>query len=240
MAERGSAPPGLYAALAASWPAAETLDLGPWRLRFSREGGRRASAATLEGACVIPAEAEAAIRSRGKRPTFMIRDGELDLDTALATSGYRLEGKTVIYVAAPAEIASRAADLAVIDCDGPIAILAELWAEAGLGPERLELMARLDEPKRFLLGRLDDRTAGAAFVSRHGPVAVLNAVVVAARARRRGLGRRIGQWAASWAGEQGAETLALAVEADNVAARALWTGLGMRLAGGYHYRIAPD
>ena len=52
-------PPELFEALAATWPAAETIRLGPFTLRRGAGGGNRTSAATLDGpptswASVIP------------------------------------------------------------------------------------------------------------------------------------------------------------------------------------------
>ena len=232
--------PDLFAALAASWPAGEVVELGPWRLRRGWGGGRRASAVTLERSLGDPGPAEDAMRLWGERPIFMVRDGEAALEAALAERGYRSEAPTVLYAGAASGLAYRAADLAVIDCDGPVAIMAEIWAAAGIGPARLDVMARVTGPKRFLLGRLSDRAAGAGFVSVHGGVAMLNGLVVSPGVRRRGLGRRLTQWAAGWAVEQGAEVLALTVEAENAPARALYDGLGMVPAGGYHYRVAPE
>ena len=38
-----------FAVLAATWPPAEAMRLGPWTLRRGAGGGSRVSAATLEG-----------------------------------------------------------------------------------------------------------------------------------------------------------------------------------------------
>jgi N-acetylglutamate synthase len=98
-------------------------------------------------------------------------------------------------------------------------------------------MARVAEPKRYLMGRHADRPAAAAFISAGHGVAMLNALQVVDRARRQGLGRRMVGWAGAWAGEVGAGTLAVAVEVENTPARALYDGLGMTPAGTYHYRV---
>ena len=42
--------------------------------------------------------------------------------------------------------------------------------------------------------------------------------------------------AAIWAAEQGAQTMAVLCTCDNAGANALYCGLGMDPAGGYHYR----
>lgn len=238
--ERAASRSDLFAALSASWPAGEVLDLGPWRLRRGRGGGRRASAATLEGSLAEPDSAIEAMRSSGERPIFMVRDGQAALDATLAERGFGVEAPSVLYAGAAAAMAHRVSDLAVIDCDGPIAILAELWAAEGFGQARLGVMARVRGAKRFLLGRHADRAAGAGFVSAHGSMVMVSALVVARHVRRQGLGRRMLQWTAAWAVDQGAGTLALAVEAENAPARALYEKLGMTAMAGYHYRVAPD
>jgi N-acetylglutamate synthase len=228
----------LHAANLASAPAEEEVALGPWRLRRGG-GGRRAMAATLEGPLGKgdAAVAMARMRAWGQRPVFQVRAGEDGLDAALAAEGLVREGETVILAAPAASVAHREPDVLVIDCEGPLAALAEIWRAAGIGPERLAGMARVPQPKRFLLGRLRDRPAGAAFVSAAGGVAMLNALEVVERARRQGLGRRMVGWAGAWAADAGAATLAVAVEAGNAPARALYAGLGMVPAGAYHYRV---
>jgi GNAT superfamily N-acetyltransferase len=66
----------------------------------------------------------------------------------------------------------------------------------------------------------------------------LHALEVPVALRRQGAARNILGRAASWAGEQGATRLALAVTAANGPARALYGSVGMRAVGEYHYRIA--
>jgi N-acetylglutamate synthase len=230
----------LHEALAATWPAARVERVAGFAIRDGAGGGGRASSATREEAAADPAAALAAMRERGIAPMFMVRDGEDALDAALEGLGLQRVKATVVYGGAAAALAYTAADVAVIDCEAPLARAAELWAEDGIGPARLAVMARVAGPKRYLLGRLDDRPAGAAFVAAHAGVAVASAILVAPWARRRGLGRRLVQGAAAWAAATGAERLALAVDAGNAPARALYEAMGMALAGRYHYRVGPE
>jgi ribosomal protein S18 acetylase RimI-like enzyme len=46
--------------------------------------------------------------------------------------------------------------------------------------------------------------------------------------------------AAHWAARQGASHLTLVTTRANVAANALYTGLGFKLVGHYQYRIHPE
>ena len=130
--------------------------------------------------------------------------------------------------------------LAAIPCNAPLACMAEIWAADDVGPARLAVMGRASDPRTWLLGRLDDRPTGCAFVAVSGGVAMLNALVVAPQARRRGLAAHMVQGAAAWAAAAGAATFGLAVTQGNAPARALYQSLGMAEAARYHYRIAPE
>ena len=65
-----------FAVLAATWPPAEAMRLGPWTLRRGAGGGSRVSAATLEGEDGAIESAAAAMLAWGQAPLFMIRDGD--------------------------------------------------------------------------------------------------------------------------------------------------------------------
>jgi len=232
--------------LAATWPAAETVALGPWTLRRGMGGGNRVSAATLDGSPVgAPggslgrlSEVEAAMRGWGQRPLVLLRPGEAELDDALAARGYVARDGSVLLAAAAADLAGPPVETA-IDCDGPLRCMAEIWAAGGVGPARLDVMARAAGPKTWLLGRLGDRPAACAFVAVHGGVAMLHALEVEPAARRRGVGALLTRAAARWARDRGAPRLALAVTEANAVARALYAGLGMAEVARYHYREAP-
>jgi N-acetylglutamate synthase len=230
----------LFAALEATWPPAEAVRLGPWRLRRGEGGGSRVSAATLDGPIGDVSAAEDAMRGFGQRPLFMVREGEAALDRELEARGYAVLTPSLLMAAPIAGVAHAVADLTTIDCTAPLEAMVDLWAEGGIGPARMAVMARAPQPKAYFLGRLDERPAGVAFVGCAGPVAMVHALHVPERFRRRGLGARLSRAAAAWGQAQGAETFALAVEETNRAARALYESLGLRTAGRYHYRIAPE
>ena len=178
------------------------------------------------------------MRGWGQRPAFRIRPGDEALDALLAARGYLLHDPTLI-LAAPA-----AAHRRPIPGRRPsserraLACMAEIWAEGGLGPARLAVMVRAPEPRGFILGRRDDRPAGAGFVALHGGVAMLHALEVTPAARRGGLGAAMTTGAARWGLERGAVTFALAVTRANAPALALYRRLGLEEAGSYHYREA--
>jgi len=224
--------PGVaFAALAATWPAAATRDLGPVRLRDGAGGGSRVSAATFE-APWCPGDitaAETAMRAEGRAPLFMLRRGEEALDAEMAARGYEVMDPTLIL----------AAPLATLDTCPPATswppdpAQRALWASGGIGPERLAAMERAPSPKTVL--HLAD---GCAFVAVHAGTAMLHALEVAPQARRRGTGRVLMAMAADWAREAGASMLALAVTRANAPARALYEQLGFAEIASYHYRRA--
>ena len=101
-------------------------------------------------------------------------------------------------------------------------------------------MTRPAGPRITLLARADDRPVGVAFVAIDDNIAMIHAIEVVANHRRKGAGEILLRGAASFAAENGADWLALAVTEANAPARALYEKLGMRLAGGYHYRVKAD
>lgn len=234
----------LFAALATTWPPAETRVLPPWTLRRGAGGGNRASAATLDAgiADLKPAiaEAEAALRAWSQRPLFLIRPGEAALDATLARQGYVLRDRSLILTAPVAALAPTRPDPRAILGTAPLAIQRELWRAHGIGEARQAVCDRVAGPRAFLLGRLDDSVEAAAFVAVAGRIAMLHALTVAPPARRQGLGGALTRAAAAWAVAAGAETLALAVTEANGPARALYARLGMAEAAAYHYRAAPE
>ncbi len=226
-------PEAQAAAMEATWPPAASWSLGPWRLRDGAGGGKRVSAATVEGdwteADIAAAEAAMA------EPLFMIRPQDSALDAALQARGYAVVDPVVIY-AAPTDGFAPPPFFATFPHWPPLQIATDLWAEAGVGPARLAIMHRANGPKIAILARSADRAAGVAFVALHGQVAMLHALEVSKPFRRQGTARNILQAAGVWARGHGADTLALAVTQANAGARALYASQGMRVVGQYHYR----
>lgn len=233
----------LFAVLAATWPPAAMRARGPWLLREGAGGGKRVSAASAEGSINpddIPT-AEQEMRALGQAPLFMLRPesrpGDAVLDEALAARGYMRSEPTLIY-AAPARrlLPEPLPVMQVMSIWPPLAIQRELWAEEGIGPERLSVMERATDPHVALMARQSDRVAGTGFIATHQGIAMLHAVVVTAALRRRGAARNLTRGAAEWAMAQGADWLTLAVTEANQPARLLYTGLGMEPVARYHYR----
>lgn len=234
-------------ALEATWAPARHWRLGPFVLRDGAGGGQRVSAATADAAASAAdvTAAEDAQRAAGQTPLFRLRPDacpwDAELDAHLAGLGYALGDPTLFFTAPTAALAGAALPrLRAFAIWPPLAIQRELWAAAGIGPARLAVMARAVRPATALMGREGDRVAGTAFVACAGPLAMLHALEVHSRFRRRGMAQSLTRAAAHWALSQGADSFALAVTAANAPACALYAGMGMVPAGAYHYRIAPE
>ena len=224
-----------------TWPAHDRRVIPGWTLRLDPGGGKRVSAATPLGPGGDISVAEAAMRDAGQTPLFMLRPQDEALDAVLADRGYRLVDPVTIHAGPSSRIAGIATPGdCVCCCDFPLAVMAEIWAEGGIGPARLDVMSRAAKPRTWLLARSAHQPAGVAFVSVWQDLAMIHAIEIAAGMRRQGHGRTLLAAAANWAQRQGAGWLALAVTDANHGANALYAGAGMLPVTRYHYRQAPS
>ncbi|MEM9317671.1 MAG: GNAT family N-acetyltransferase [Pseudomonadota bacterium] len=228
--------PEIRKLLAATWPPAKTWDRGGWTLRDGAGGGSRVSAATWSGS---GAPDIAKLSAEMDVPLVMVRAGEEELDEALDQAGFSVMDPTIAMAVEPGALAAMPPSVTSFDIWPPLAIQTELWADAGIGSERLAIMERAQGHKTTLFGRIADRPAGVAYLACHDGGAMLHALEVAPEFRRRGLARIMMQHAAHWALEAGANPLTLLVTRANTAAIALYTSLGFQVVGHYHYRIKP-
>ncbi len=229
----------LYDVVAATWPAAQTQQVGPWMIRTGKGGGSRVSAATAHQP-ISPDDivtADRAMRDLWQTPLFMVREGEDTLDAMLETAGYVIKDPSVIYVAPVSDVATmRPPPVTAFTVWPPLAVQRDIWATGGIGDGRLAVMDRAPMPKTTFLGRIDDKPAATVFVGCHERCAMIHALEVARPFRNKGLARHLTRAAAFWAMEQGCDHIALVTTAANTAANALYSSLGMTRVGGYHYR----
>lgn len=225
--------------LAATWPPAETARAGGFLVRRGLGGGRRVSSGLLEAPDWCVAEAEDAMARWGQPPCFQIWPGQERLDADLAGRGYAIRDPSVVLEAPADALALAGCDERTIYCEAPLASMEEIWRNAGMGRPQRAIMDRVTGPKTWILGRLGDRPAGAAFAAASGPAAVLHALEVRPAARRAGLGARMTRAAAAWAVRNGADRLLLAVRSGNAAALGLHAALGLSETCRYHYRERP-
>ncbi len=228
-------PETLAEVMEATWPPARRWSLGPFTLRDGAGGGKRVSAASVDRP-FTKADLDAAEAAMAD-PLFLIRGGDEALDRDLDARGWQIVDPVVAYAAPIAQLTADLPHLTAFPHWPPLEIARSVWAEGGIGPARIAVMDRVAGPKAALLGRIDDRSAGMAFVACHGSEAMVHALEVRVSQRRQGLGRNLLHAAANWAATQNATRLSLVVTRQNVAARALYARLGMEYVGQYHYRM---
>ncbi|MCV2872115.1 GNAT family N-acetyltransferase [Defluviimonas sp. WL0050] len=228
----------LFAVTEATWPAAAFHKVGPFLVREGKGGGQRVSAATAEGdwtGADIDA-VEVAQKGLGQHPLFMIRPDDTGLDAALAARGYTVKDPVNLYEAPVSALLGEVKRLSAFTIWPPLAIMRDIWAEGGIGPDRIAVMERAKGPKTTVLGRVNDRASGAAYIAIHGKTAMLHALHIVPDQRRQGSAVNMMREAAKWAQDHGAERFSVLVVQSNNAAIALYTSLNMQLVGHYHYR----
>ncbi|MGC1495308.1 MAG: GNAT family N-acetyltransferase [Sulfitobacter sp.] len=232
----------LFTASEATWPEARRWQVGPFTLRDGKGGGQRVSAATVNGVFDESdlTAAEDAMRAAKQKPLFQVRDATSALDSALEVRGYATKDATLLYVL-PIE---RLTDTPIprvtaFNIWEPLAIMKEIWATDGMGPARLDVMARA-KTKTGVLARWNEKPAGAAFVGAHENIAMVHGLVVLPDQRRQGVAEWLMRSAAFWGQAQGATHMAVLCVAANKGANALYHSLGFEVVGGYHYRLSPE
>jgi len=233
----------LFSVIDATWPPARIETHGPWHVRQGLGGGQRVSATTRIGVVTEAdiGQAEAAMDALGQPRIFMMRPEDEDLDGLLEARGYAVVDPVNIYLCPSADLAiHRPPPVSIFELSEPLAVLREIWAEAGIGPARLAVMSRVRGPHVYLLGRMDGRPGGGAFVGAHegahDGVAMLHALEVKPQFQRKGLGRYMMWQTAHWAQAQGLEWVSVICVQDNIGANELYKSIGMQPMGGYHYR----
>jgi GNAT superfamily N-acetyltransferase len=228
----------LYEVCDQTWPAARRWQAGPWTLREGQGGGKRVSAATANGPVTTQdiAQAEAAMAAIGQKPLFMIREGEAALDTQLEDLGYKVIDPVIMYTAPIAALTDIPIPrVTAFNLWEPLAIMREIWAQGGVGPDRLAVMARADI-KTAILSRWNEKPGGVAFAGVYDGVCMVHAVEVLPHQRRQGVAQWMMRRAAFWGQAQGASQIAVLCVEHNKAANALYQALGFTSAGRYHYR----
>lgn len=236
------ADPALARAFETTWPAAETVDTGALRTGRGLGAGGRVSSTLPLSADWSDADIDAAIaahRGWDQRPMFRMPDDDAALQQALAARGFARETPTAIMVADCAALATAVPGMTSFAIWPPLAMQRDIWAAGNISGPRQDVMDRITLPRTAMLGRLNDRAAGAAFVAVDGEVAMIHAIEVLPAFRRMGLSGWMVRHAAAWALDQGATRLGLAVSRGNTGARAAYDALGFAEIGGYSYWAQP-
>ena len=225
----------LLRALDVTWAPAEIAETGGWTVRRGMGGGNRVSAASGAGEVQVAVDV---LASWGQVPLFQLRPDQHDLDRELDELGYRVHEPVEFFAAPVTGMTGEQSHMAAAyRCHCRPAIMEEIWAAGGIGPERLAIMDRVGVPKQLLMSRAGDRPAGVAFAAVDGDVAMIHAIEVLPQFRRKGSATLLVEAAARFAAEHDAAWLALAVTRANTGAHAFYERLGMKRSGAYHYRI---
>lgn len=235
-------PAAYQAALAATWPAAEYAAHGGLRVGRGMGGGGRVSSAVAVGDWTVGDldAAEAQHAAWGQPALFAVDRADTALADALRGRGYRPLRPTLVLECDVAALAAQPVPpVTALEAWPPLAIQRGIWNDQGIGPARQAVMDRVAVPRISILGRVEDRAAGTAFVAVHDGIAMLHALAVLPRWRRRGLAGWMVRRAADFAARQGAGRLMLAVTEPNADARALYDRLGFSEAGRMDYWERP-
>lgn len=230
----------LYDAIDGTWAPASIRRSDGWVYREGKGGGSRVSATTAETIGAVPdiGKAEHVMDAARQMRLFMLRPGEDPLDHALEARGYRVKDPVHVYGCPIAQLCDHPLPrVTMLPVWEPLAIMIDIWAEAGVGPERLAVMHRVAGPKTAFLGRRKDKPAGVAFAAIHDSTVLVHAIEILPNHRRQGMAGWAMRAAALWGRAQGAHTIAVLCTRDNTGANALYTSLAMTVVGHYHYRV---
>ena len=233
-------------ALERTWPCKRQFELGPWRIFQSDGGGKRVCAARLAFNQILATTpeidgAEQALRDLNQPLLFHIDEGQSELDKALAQRGYHLVDPTDLLAQPVADLCDQALPKTTLfEIWPPLIIQKDIWAAGGVSSQRMNVMNRATEAKTSLLIRWKGRAAGTAYLACHGAVIMVHALIISPEQRGQGLAKWAMRKAALWGQSQGCSVLAVACTKENSVAQNLYSSLGMKHVGHYHYRLKGD
>jgi ribosomal protein S18 acetylase RimI-like enzyme len=229
-----------------AWPALETSTTAGWVQRFSGGYTKRANSINaleqeIEFNQSLGIALEAPYRTRNLPPIWRLTSlAPPEVDAALAAAGYRRIDDSLVQ-RCPLEERFAPDPEVRIDTTPSAAWLAGFAELSPVAPAHRETMERMlrsiaapvgfarveddGQPVAFALGVVDDDHVG------------LFDVLVAPRARRRGLARRLTESVCAWGRMQGARFAYLQVVATNQAALPLYGALGFETVYSYGYRV---
>lgn len=233
---------------ARGWPAAESAELGGWRLHASAgQSGRINTCWTLEppgrDVDAAIAAAEAWYVARGLPPRFKIVEADqasLDVIARLRRRGYRSDTPTLTMAGPLAGEMDPEATVAADTCDG----FARVFADPSFGheadaAERLGALRRIPRPRGFALIRRGGEPAAVGACAVDGDWAGVMGMRTAPAFRRQGLARRLFRTLTAFAASAGALRGYLQVDQDNTSAIALYEAEGFETGYLYRYWSRP-
>ena len=231
---------------AATWRPLETAEVDGWVLGFARGFTRRANSVLPLRA---PADAGAALESveaayaRRGLPAVVRVDADAQpasLDRLLAARGYAAVATTRVMVGTPDLGEGVDVGCTVDVADAPDDDWLAGWLDvkaAGRGVDtQLARAVVTGSPALYLTARDGSGVVGVARAGLSGEWMGLSCLMVAPRARRRGVATALSARAFAEAGARTVPRVFLQVEASNTAAVSVYERLGLAIADTYHYR----
>lgn len=231
----------------ATWPPPRVVDVDGWRVGLSggvtRRAGSTIALSDVPDLAAAVDRVEALYRDEGTVPVFRVGDpgNPAGLAAELDARGYGRVTLTDVLVRDVSPASGVGTDapggLVVRVADHPDDVWLDAWLAGKGGPRGPSHAVVTGAPARYLTATDPDGTVVA--VIRAAPVddwVALSCLQVAPGARRRGVGRALTEHALRVAADEGARRAFLQVEADNLAALRLYTGLGFAPAHRYVYR----
>ena len=233
-------PNSFWAASETCWPPLNKKNIGPWVIREGEGGGNRVSSTTAND--FFRKEdifiAENHMQLLNQKNIFHIREKDLELDNILDRLGYSLVDKTVVYGSKIAKMSSPCVPpMTAFNIWPPLRIMKDIWEIGGTTDSRISVMERCKVRKTAILGRIENKAAGCAFISEYKGVAILQALFVLPSYRRKGLARFLISESVKWVSYAESAYLALMTDKYNKEARGLYDSLGMKIIDKYHYRV---
>lgn len=233
-------PNSFWAASEICWPPLNKKNIGPWVIREGAGGGSRVSSTTAND--FFTKEdifiAENHMQLLNQKNIFQIREKDLELDNILDRLGYSLVDKTVVYGSKIAKMSSPCVPpMTAFNIWPPLRIMKDIWEIGGTTDSRISVMERCKVRKTAILGRIENKAAGCAFISEYKGIAILQALFVLPSYRRKGLARFLISESVKWVSYADSAYLALMTDKYNKEARGLYDSLGMKIIDKYHYRV---
>ena len=233
-------PNSFWAASETCWPPLNKKNIGPWVIREGEGGGNRVSSTTAND--FFRKEdifiAENHMQLLNQKNIFQILGKDLELDNILDRLGYSLVDKTVVYGSKIAKMSSPCVPpMTAFNIWPPLRIMKDIWEIGGTTDSRISVMERCKVRKTAILGRIENKAAGCAFISEYKGIAILQALFVLPSYRRKGLARFLISESVKWVSYAESAYLALMTDKYNKEARGLYDSLGMKIIDKYHYRV---
>ena len=229
---------------ARGWPAADSAELGAWRLYASSgQSGRINTCWAFEPSGLdvdkAIAAAEAWYEARGLPPKFkIVQVGEaaFDLIARLRRRGYHSNTPTLTMLGPLGGELDPDATIAAHTCAG----FAHVFADPSFGheadaAERLAALGRIPMPRGFALIRREGQPAAVGACAVDGEWAGVMGMRTSPAFRRQGLARRLFRTLTAFAASAGATRGYLQVDEDNASAIALYEAEGFESSYLYRY-----